>query len=80
MSDTWTEQFMVQAAKQRPAPSEPMVPGVMVTCFDNLTMNVAYKAMSVGGVTGEKLDMTNWFAVSIPRSLAPTLDGLQLCV
>ena len=56
-----------------------MIPGVMVTVFDNLTMNVGYHSMAVGGSTGEKLDMTNWFAVRVPRSLAPTLDGQQAC-
>ena len=79
MSETWTHSFMKQASQQRPASNESMIPGVMVTCFDNLTMNVAYHAMSVAGVTGEKLDMTNWFAVLIPRSLAPTLDGARTC-
>jgi hypothetical protein len=58
--------------------TEPMIPGVMVTCFDNLTMNVAYKSFSVGGETGEKLDMTNWFAVRVPRALAPSMDGARL--
>lgn len=76
LSESWVAQFMEDASKVRPTPNEPMIPGVMVTVFDNLTMNVGYHSYSVGGTTGEKLDMTNWFAVRIPRSLAPTVDGI----
>ena len=77
-SEAWVEKFVTEASKHRPAPTEPMIPGVMVTCFDNLTMNVGYKSFSVGGETGEKLDMTNWFAVRVPRALAPSMDGARL--
>ena len=79
MSETWVTHFMPEAARMRPSPAEPMIPGVMVTVFDNLTMNVAYHSMSSGGKTGEQLDMTNWFAVRVPRALAPNLDGMQSC-
>ena len=79
MSETWVEKFMKEASLARPLPTEPMIPRVMVTVFDNLTMNVAYHSFSVGGVTGEQLDMTNWFAVNIPKWLAPTLDGMNAC-
>ena len=40
-------------------------------------MNVAYHLYSVGGQTGEKLDMANWFSVEIPKHLVPQLDGVQ---
>ena len=33
--------------------------------------------MCIGGQTGEKLDMTNWFSVLLPLLLAPTLDGMR---
>ena len=79
MSETWVQSFMDQAARSRPAPTETMIPGVMVTTFDNLTMNVGYHSYSVGGQTGDKLDMTNWFAVRIPQRLSPNLDGMRLC-
>ena len=79
MSEKWTDGFMSHASARRPQPTEPMIPGIMVSCFDNLTMNVAYKAMMVGGQAGEKLDMTNWFYVLIQRSLAPNLNGLTSC-
>ena len=79
MAESWVDKFLPLARAHRPAPTQPMIPGVMVTVFDNLTMNVGYHSMAVGGSTGEKLDMTNWFAVRVPRSLAPTLDGQQAC-
>ena len=79
MSEAWIESFMKQASLVRPPPTGPMIPGVMVVTFDNLTMNVAYKSMCIGGQTGEKLDMTNWFSVLLPLLLAPTLDGMRAC-
>ncbi len=75
LSETWVDNFMPLAVAARPEPEEPMIPGIMVTAFDNLTMNVAYKSYSVEGETGEKLNMTNWFAVRVPQVLAPTLNG-----
>ena len=46
--------------------------------IDNLQMNVAYKSISTGGATGQQLKMTNWFAVSVPRSLAPHMDAVRI--
>ena len=77
MSETWVDKFMKEASKLRPAPTELMIAGIMVAAFDNLTMNVAYHCYSVGGQTGEQLDMTNYFTVRVPRFLAPTVDGMQ---
>ena len=79
VAETTVEKYMKEAAAHRPEPGEPMIAGVMVATFDNLTMNVAYHSYSVGGSTGEQLDMTNWFVVRLPRSLAPRLDGAQAC-
>jgi hypothetical protein len=81
MSETWVQDFMPLAARARPTPTDVMIAGIMVVCFDNLTMNVAYHSYSVGGATGEKLDMTNWFAVRIPAFLSPHLDdGMKACM
>ena len=46
LSETWISEFLPLAAQHRPPPTEPMIPGVMVTTFDNLQMNVAYKSAS----------------------------------
>jgi hypothetical protein len=54
MSEAWIESFMKQASLVRPPPTGPMIPGVMVVTFDNLTMNVAYKSMCIGGQTGHE--------------------------
>ena len=48
MSEAWIDKFMKQASLVRPPPTGPMIPGVMVVTFDNLTMNVAYKSMALG--------------------------------
>ena len=69
---------MSDASKCRPKPKEPMIKGVLVATFDNLTMRVDYKSYSVGGATGEMLDMTNWFVCALPQSLAPGLDGARI--
>ena len=82
LAEASTLQFMTEAAAHRPAPKEPMIPGLMAAAFDNLSMNTEYATIpsSVGGSTGKRLDMTNWFVVRVPQSLAPTLDGRQACV
>ena len=54
----------------RPRPEMPTLPGVSVVVFDNLTMQVDYKAYSSEGVVGQRLDMTNWFKTEIPLHLA----------
>ena len=79
LAEMSVQKYMKLASAHRPEPNETMIPGVMVVTFDNLTMNVAYHAYSIDGKTGEKLDMTNWFAVRLPQFLAPTLDGTQAC-
>jgi hypothetical protein len=54
--------------------------GVVVACFDNLTMNVDYSSYVHEGESGYKLDMTNWFSTPIPRWLACTqFDAKQIC-
>ena len=79
-SETWAEEFMAKARVQRPQPTDPVLKGVLVACFDNLTMNVDYSSYVREGESGFKLDMTNWFSTSIPRFLACTqFDAKHIC-
>ena len=71
MSERWVEDFLPVAREQRPPPQGNMIEGVVVKTFDNLSMDVDYKSYSSDGKTGEKVHMTNWFSVKIPRDLAP---------
>ena len=75
MSEKWTGDFCDLAMTVRPPPEYEILPDVVVCCFDNLSMQIDYKSYASGGEVGRKLDMTNWFSCSLPRSLAPTLDA-----
>ena len=79
-SETWAEEFMAKAREMRPQPTDLMLKGVVVACFDNLTMNVDYSSYVREGESGYKLDMTNWFSTPIPRFLVCTqFDAKQIC-
>ena len=79
-SETWAEEFMAKAREMRPQPTDLMLMGVVVACFDNLTMNVDYSSYVREGESGYKLDMTNWFSTPIPRFLVCTqFDAKQIC-
>ena len=80
LSDKWVRDFLKDARKWRPVPSVEMLVGVAVSVFDNLTMYIGYKSYSSMGVTGEKLDMTNWLSLRIPKHLAPKMDARKLCM
>ena len=71
---------MAKAREMRPQPTDLMLKGVVVACFDNLTMNVDYSSYVREGESGYKLDMTNWFSTPIPRFLVCTqFDAKQIC-
>ena len=57
LSEKWVRDFLVEARAWRPPPQEPMIEGVAVAVFDNLSMKVDYSSYSSEGVTGYKLDM-----------------------
>jgi hypothetical protein len=79
MSERWVTEFLPVANACRPTASEDMIPGVMCTCFDNLSMKIDYSAYSTEGETGRLLDMTNWFSTRLPRHLAPNFDAQAAC-
>jgi hypothetical protein len=78
MSEKWTEDFCVLAMTVRPPPAYVILAGVVVCCFDNLSMQIDYKSYASQGEVGRRLDMTNWFSCPLPRSLAPTLDATAI--
>ena len=43
-SETWVEQFLVEARAHRPPPTQLTIRGVAIATFDNLSMNVDYKS------------------------------------
>ena len=79
MSEKWTEDFCCLSMRHRPPPDYETLPGVVVCCFDNLSMQIDYKSYASEGEVGRRLDMTNWFSCPLPRSLAPTLDAAATC-
>ena len=69
-SEKWTKDLMKIARNHRPPPSDPVLEGVVVATFDNLSMQVDYSSYVREGEGGHRLDMTNWFSTTIPRWLA----------
>ena len=78
-SDRWVRDFLVEASAMRPVPDYPMIEGVAVTVFDNLSMKIDYSSYSTEGETGRKLDMTNWLSTRVPASNSPHMDANKLC-
>ena len=48
-----------------------MAAGITAAVFDNFQMKVIYGGFSVAGVTGTKIEMTNWASVFMPASFMP---------
>lgn len=48
-----------------------VVAGITSAVFDNLNMKVDYSAASVDGVTGSRIEMTNWATVFLPALTMP---------
>jgi hypothetical protein len=79
LSEKWVREFLEDARAWRPPATEPMIEGLSVTVFDNLSMKVDYSSYSSQGQTGYQLHMTNWLSTRVPQSLAPSMDARALC-
>jgi hypothetical protein len=79
-SEKWVRDNLPKMREMRPPPVDEMLVGVTAKVFDNLTMHIDYHSFSSEGVTGTKLDMTNWITVPIPKKLvAPGFDAGRIC-
>jgi len=67
-SKTWLDGFVEDALKHHPGPSYPVLDFVSAAVFDNYTEQVNYQATHNADTQGERLDMTNWATVWLPRS------------
>jgi len=82
MSFDWTEKFIPRAIALDPGTPFLTVPGLFLSAFDNLTIQVGYKAYATqetaGVSTNYRLDMTNWIIFDIDASIAPQLTDRTL--
>jgi len=80
LSDAWVESLIIRALERDPGPDYEELSGVGASCFDNLTIRVAYKAYSTQDSTGFRMDMTNWATMTIPRAVATAnFDARKIC-
>jgi len=74
------ESLIIRALERDPGPDYEELSGVGASCFDNLTIRVAYKAYSTQDSTGFRMDMTNWATMTIPRAVATAnFDARKIC-
>jgi len=71
MCSKWTEEVCDLAVVRDPGPEYAVATGITAAVFDNFQMKVNYGGFSVGGVTGTKIEMTNWASVFLPASFMP---------
>ena len=71
MCHSWTEETCDLAVLRDPGPEYAVAAGITAAVFDNFQMKVNYGGFSVGGVTGTKIEMTNWASVFMPASFMP---------
>ena len=72
MSQRWMEEdFFPAMHKRYPGAPYDTMPWASFACLDNFTIKVNYKAIKREGVSGYRLDMTNWLSGAIPDSILP---------
>lgn len=73
---TWTGDFIAEALELESEyiPSYEVVDWVSASVFDNYTEQVNYSAAHNADSQGERLDMTNWATLYLPRSVLPHIN------
>lgn len=84
-SFTWTTEFIAAALEleSQYIPGYDVVDWVSAAVFDNYTEQVNYSAAHNADSQGERLDMTNWATLYLPRPVLPHINlgrigGLKL--
>ena len=76
MSHTWMERtFFPEMHARFPGCAYEKLESVSMVLFDNFTLKVNYKSLETIAGSGQRLDMTNWATVSIPKRIAPHLNS-----
>ena len=70
----WTGDLVTDALERNPGSPYDTVEWVTAAVFDNNTTQCNYSARHNADTQGERLDMTNWASMSLPRTLMPHVD------
>ena len=70
-SINWTDDLVTLALDRNPGCPYPVMDWISAAVFDNYTTHRNYSASHNSDTQGERIDMTNWGSVSIPRAIAP---------
>ena len=73
-SYNWTDQFVTNAL-QTPRPLQyEVLDGISAAVFDNFTEQMNYSAAHNADSQGQRIDMTNWATLYLPKSSVPRLN------
>lgn len=75
-SYTWTTEFISAALElqHQYVPSYAVVDWLSAAVFDNYTEQINYSAAHNADSQGERLDMTNWATLYLPRQILPHIN------
>jgi hypothetical protein len=73
-SINWTNDLVTDALARNPGAPYEVVDWVTAAVFDNNTTQCNYSASHNADTQGERLDMTNWATVSLPKALMPHIN------
>ena len=71
---TWVNKLVSDAMEFYPGPSYECIDWSSAVVFDNYTAQFNYDARHTADTQGERLDMTNWASIFLPRSTLPNVD------
>eukprot|EP00965_Chrysotila_dentata_P060881 2018071-Pleurochrysis_carterae.AAC.1 len=75
-SYTWTTEIITAALEleKEHAPSYDVVDWVSAAVFANYTDQIKYSALHNANSHGERLDMTNWATLYLPKAVLPHIN------
>ena len=77
-SRTWVTKLIDDAMKRYPGCSYEQLDWISAAVFDNYTAQFNYDARHTADTQGERIDMTNWTTIYLPKSTLPHIDLGQL--
>ena len=78
LSRNWVDKLIDDAMKRYPGCSYEQLDWISAAVFDNYTAQFNYDARHTADTQGERIDMTNWTSIYLPKSTLPHIDLGQL--
>ena len=74
LSRNWVHDLISESMTYYPGPDYQCIDWASAVVFDNYTAQFNYDARHTSDTQGERLDMTNWASIFLPRSTLPNVD------